>query len=187
MMGFCVSNPAGFISLPPAAAAERAGCLLPYILRIRVWTRGVPLGVIFIIHRAIWTGWTCGLSAYIPGRPTYNMYKSGAPRHFSFCFFRQHSQPNRHTHTNKFIFFPFVFLKFSSRSALDSCRRVNRRPGAKDNTYYIPYSRSEYNSRPCPVWNGDISSRSIRQLLLASVSTAQEDKSRDESVVWSAV
>jgi hypothetical protein len=104
MMGFCVSNPAGFISLPPAAAAEKAGCLLPYILRIRVWTRGVPLGVIFIIHRAIWTGWTCGLSAYIPGRPTYNMYKSGAPRHFSFCFFRQHSQPNRHTHTKTSLF-----------------------------------------------------------------------------------
>lgn len=177
-------------SLSPASSSRaRAGCLLPYILRIRVWTRGVPLGVIFIIHRAIWTGWTCGLSAYIPGRPTYNMYKSGAPHHFSFCFFHQQSTKSAHTHKNKFIFLPFVFVKFSSRSALDSCRRVNRRPGAKDNTYYyIPYSRSEYNSRPCPVWNGDISSKSIRQLLLASVSTAQEeDKSRDESVVWSAV
>jgi hypothetical protein len=107
---------------------------------------------------------------------------------FVLLFSPAQSTKSAHTHKNKFIFLPFVFLKFSSRSALDSCRRVNRRPGAKDNTYYfIPYSRSEYNSRPCPVWNGDISSRSIRQLLLASVSTAQEDKSRDESVVWSAV
>lgn len=92
-------------SLSPASSSRaRAGCLLPYILRIRVWTRGVPLGVIFIIHRAIWTGWTCGLSAYIPGRPTYNMYKSGAPHHFSFCFFFSPAVNQIGTHTKTSLF-----------------------------------------------------------------------------------
>ncbi len=101
----CVESRGIHLSLPPAAA-ERAGCLLPYILCLRVWTRGVPLGVIFIYTAPF------ERDGHVAYRLIFRAAHTTCTRAellIIFCFFIFASTVNQiGTHTQKQVYFPSV-------------------------------------------------------------------------------